>query len=61
MGFSDIFKGKQYKSELEALQQKYDELQALLTPEMRNALTLQEKNTRTGAKHSIRAKRNRIS
>ena len=43
MGFSDIFKGKQYKSELEALQQKYDELQALLTPEMRNALTLQEK------------------
>lgn len=26
-----------------ALQQKYDELQALLTPEMRNALTLQEK------------------
>ena len=43
MGFSDIFKGKQYKSELEALRQKYDELQALLTPEMRNALTLQEK------------------
>ena len=41
--FSDIFKGKQYKSELEALQQKYDELQALLTPEMRNALALQEK------------------
>ena len=43
MGFSDIFKGKQYKSELETLQQKYDELQALLTPEMRNALALQEK------------------
>ena len=43
MGFSDIFKGKQYKSEFEALQQKYDELQALLTPEMRNALALQEK------------------
>lgn len=43
MGFSDIFKGKQYKSELEALQKKYDELQALLTPEMRNALALQEK------------------
>lgn len=43
MGFSDIFKGKQYKSELEVLQQKYDELQALLTPEMRNALALQEK------------------
>lgn len=43
MGFSDIFKGKQYKSELEALQRKYDELQALLTPEMRNALALQEK------------------
>ena len=43
MGFSDIFKGKQYKSELESLKQKYDELQALLTPEMRNALALQEK------------------
>lgn len=43
MGLSDIFKGKQYKGELELLQQKYDELQALLTPEMRNALTLQDK------------------
>lgn len=43
MGFSDIFKGKQYKGELEILQQKYDELEALLTPEMKNALALQKK------------------
>lgn len=43
MGFSDIFKGKQYKGELEILQKKYDELEALLTPEMKNALALQKK------------------
>ena len=30
MGFTDIFKGKQYKSELETLQQKYEDLQSLL-------------------------------
>lgn len=28
MGFTDIFKGKQYKSELETLQQKYEDLQS---------------------------------
>lgn len=43
MGFTDIFKGKQYKTELEELQQKYDDLQALLTPELRDALSLQNK------------------
>lgn len=41
MGFTDIFKGKQYKSELETLKQKYEDLQSLLTPEMQNAQTLQ--------------------
>lgn len=40
MGFTDIFKGKQYKSELESLQQKYEDLQSLLTPEMQDAQTL---------------------
>ena len=43
MGFTDIFKGKQYKSELETLQQKYEDLQSLLTPEMQNAFALQNK------------------
>lgn len=41
MGFADIFKGKQYKAELENLQQKHDDLQALMTPEIQNAFTLQ--------------------
>lgn len=43
MGFTDIFKGKQYKSELETLQQKYDDLQSLMTPEMQNAFSIQNK------------------
>ena len=45
MGFTDIFKGKQYKSELDTLQQKYEDLQSLLTPEMQNAFALQNKIT----------------
>lgn len=43
MGFTDIFKGNQYKSELEDLQQKYNDLQSLMTPEMQNAFSLQNK------------------
>lgn len=43
MGFFDTFKGKQYKSELEELQGKYEEMQQLLTPEMKDAIALQDK------------------
>lgn len=43
MGFTDIFKGKQYKSELEDLQAKYNALQSLMTPEMCDAHDLQIK------------------
>lgn len=43
MGFTDIFKGKQYKVELEDLQQKHEDLQALMTPEMQDAFALQNK------------------
>lgn len=43
MGFSDIFKGKQYKEELETLQQKYTDLESLMTPELKEAMSLQEK------------------
>lgn len=43
MGFSDVFKGKQYKSELEKLQREHDDLQQLLTPELRNASAVQSK------------------
>ncbi len=42
MGFFDTFKGQQYKSELEALQVRYDSLQELLSPEMRDAAKLQD-------------------
>ncbi|WP_251205836.1 DUF4041 domain-containing protein [Acetatifactor aquisgranensis] len=42
MGFLDTFKGKQYKTELEALQAKYDNLASLMTPEMKDAFRLQE-------------------
>lgn len=43
MGFVDIFKGKQYKAELEDLQQKHEDLQTLMTPEMQDAFALQSK------------------
>lgn len=42
MGFLDTFKGKQYKTELEALQMKYNDLTSLMTPEMKDAVKLQE-------------------
>lgn len=38
MGFSDMFKGKQYKTELDTLQRQYDELKSMLTPEMQDIL-----------------------
>lgn len=42
MGFLDTFKGKRYKTELEALQAKYENLTSLMTPEMKDAVKLQE-------------------
>ncbi len=46
MSFLDTFKGKQYKIALEKLQQEYAELQALMTPEMQNIITLKKETTR---------------
>lgn len=43
MGFLDNFKGKQYKADLEQLQKEHEQLLSLLTPEMQNAFTLQQK------------------
>lgn len=42
MGLFDTFKGNQYKQELETLQEKYNNLEKLLTPEMQDAVNLQE-------------------
>lgn len=42
MGFFDTFKGKQFKTELEALQKEYENIQALMTPEMQEANNLQK-------------------
>ena len=35
MGFLDTFKGKKYKADLEGLQEKYDDLEKLLSPEVK--------------------------
>ena len=43
MGFTDIFKGRQYKAELESLQQQHEDLKKLMTPEMQDAFALQNK------------------
>lgn len=37
-----MFKGKQYKTELDTLQQQYDELKSVLTPEMQDILKQKE-------------------
>lgn len=42
MGLFDTFKGQQYKTELESLQEKYDNLEKMLTPEMQDVIKLQE-------------------
>lgn len=43
MGILDTFKGNEYKRQLEEASAKSAELEALLTPEMREALSIQEK------------------
>lgn len=43
MAFTDIFKGKQYKADLENLQKEHEALKSLLTPEMQDAFSLQKK------------------
>ena len=43
MGFFDNFKGKQYKSELDDLQKQFNDLQSLMTPEMKDAFLLKQK------------------
>lgn len=43
MGLSDIFKGQQYKTELEALQKEYDSFKEMITPDMKDSILLQEK------------------
>lgn len=42
MSFLDTFKGKQYKTELEACQKEYNELKAMLTPEMQDVIKLRQ-------------------
>lgn len=42
MGFLDVFKGKQYKAELEGLQQEYEALKTMMTPEMQEMLTIKK-------------------
>ena len=42
MGFLDTFKGQKYKTDLESLQQKYNDLEKLMSPEMKEAARLQE-------------------
>lgn len=42
MGFLDTFKGKQYKAELESLQQEHETLKAMMTPEMQEMLAIKK-------------------
>ena len=73
MGFTDIFKGKQYKAELEQLSQEHNNLKELLTPELQDALNLKNEidrinkekeqllNEVTSLNHIIDSKNNEIS
>lgn len=42
MGFLDTFKGNEYKAELEKATKRIEELEAMLTPEMRTAMRLSD-------------------
>ncbi len=66
MGFSDMFKGKQYKAELDTLQQQYDELKSMLTPEMQDILKQKEmiqilKNEKLAVENQIESLNQTIS
>ena len=54
MGFFDIFKGKQYKEELEKLQHDYDSLKELITPELQDAFRIKQELDQ------LREKRNKV-
>lgn len=45
MSFFDNFKGKQYKADLEQLQKEHEQLKSLLSPEMQDAFSMQQKIT----------------
>lgn len=46
MGIMDAFKGKQYKEEVEKLTKQLNQMQELLTPEMQDAMLLQQTLTK---------------
>lgn len=52
MGILDTFKGNEYKRQLEEASAKIAELESLLTPEMREALSIQEKIRQLNAQKS---------
>lgn len=43
MGFSDIFKIKEYRNQLEALRVENENLKAYITPDVQNAISIQQK------------------
>lgn len=43
MGFSDIFKIKEYRNQLEALRVENESLKAYITPDVQNAISIQQK------------------
>lgn len=66
MAFSDLFKGKQYKADLESLKEEHDNLKALMTPEMQDAFTLKQEimrlqNEQAEEKHKLEELENQIS
>ena len=58
MGIFDAFKGKQYKAEAEQLSQKVNDLQNMLSPEEKNAVSLQE--TLRNLNSDVTAKQNEL-
>lgn len=46
MALTDIFKGRQFKSDLENLQQEHQRLKELMTPEMQDALAVKQEISR---------------
>lgn len=57
MGIFDIFKTNQYKAEIETLKHKNESLQELITPEMRDALTIKQEIVKLQTEQSIEQKK----
>ena len=65
MGLTDLFKGKEYRAQIETLENEKAALEAMLTPEMKDAMRLREaieamKNDQSSIEQEIISRKNEL-